>query len=172
MAILSVLPAWSASPDPEAAIQSGLQFLAVHRDDVDFEAETAEKLAEPLRVAAEDSALAPGVRSRAHLVLAGIHGKLADQLRAKGGTAHGKLALKSLKEAVRLDPGNSDAAIAYATTITRMLSKGKVTRKFIEMGMGIKLYQEAQSAARAMSLAGLTAHPLYSELEEYLGVSD
>ena len=169
LCVMSLLPAaraevYGTAVDPEVAIRAGLQFLDQHKADVDFEVEPTLEIARTVRQTAEDEALAPMIRSRAHLVLAGIHGKISDLLRAHGGTAHGKLALLSLHEAIRLNPKNGDAAIAFATTIARMLAKGRITRRFIEIGMGISLELESEKALKALEAAGQANHPLHSAL--------
>lgn len=152
---------------PEASLAAAQLFLAKYKDSVEFNIADARAITERLRKHASNASL-PGVqRSELWLFASGMHGRMADKLRANGGTEQGKLALAAIKTSLAITKTYKKAALAYAETITAFTKRGLVARKFIEAGLGISIADEAKACMKAMEVAGVANDPMYKVLKDF-----
>ena len=149
----------------EATLAATSLFMSEYHNKTDFDPKSAHALIARLKKFANSDKESNKVRSKLWLLTSGVHGRLADKLRANGGAEQGKFALQSLKKSLSFDKTNKDAAIAYATTITNLGARGFVAKKFIENALEVKLSNEVKTSLKSMEEAGLTSHPLYSQLK-------
>jgi hypothetical protein len=166
--VISVLAQNSSevSDSPEVTKKAAELFLSQYKDSVEFDVASAKELSERLTKHAGSSKLSPQVRSQLWLLAAGVHGRLADKLRANGGLEQGKFALNAIKTSLSLDKNYKSAAISYATTISAFTEQNFISKKFIEANMDIKISGEVKSALKAMEDAGLMNHELYQKLKK------
>lgn len=155
------------SDSPEASLAAAELFLSKYKDSVDFDIADARAITERLRKHAANTTLPKIKRSELWLFASGMHGRMADKLRANGGTEQGKLALGAIKTSLGLSPTYKKGALAYAETITAFTKRGLVARKFIEAGLGISIADEAKLCMKAMEVAGVANDPMYKVLKDF-----
>src|SRR5437868_5434570 len=102
IAVLAAMKSEEADT-PEATKKVAELWLQKNEKTVDFETEPAKQLAERLKKHAGNTTLANPFRSQLWLLASGMHGKIADKLRANGGLEQGSLALQCIKTSLQLD---------------------------------------------------------------------
>lgn len=157
----------SPEEDAESVLAAATLFLEHNKERTDFDLDSAQSLVIKIEKQAARSSLSAHEKSRLWLMSSGVHGRIADKLRANGGTEEGKLALSCIKKSLSFNKNNKEAAKAYATTIARFTERSFVVRKFIESGLEIKIGDEVKSAMKSMEAANITNDPLYQQLKDF-----
>lgn len=152
-----------ASDDLNVKVQSGAAYLGSIQTSTNFLEKDANSFITSIMPICENNKLDAKFRSRACIIISGLHGKLAQKLQMSG-MADGKIAYKYLQKSLELDPLNVEAVTGHAIAIIGLSDQGYIVRKLAERGLNTNIKDEAMKAKGNLERINQTSNPLYKQI--------
>lgn len=151
------------SDDPEVGVQVAANYLTSIQGSVSFSEKEANRLISSIKPICENNDLGSKFRSKACIMLSGLHGKLAQKLEM-GGIADGKSSYQYLQKSLALDPNNEEAITGHAAVIIGLSEQGFLIRKLAERSLNTSIKDEAVKAKGNLERINQTTNPLYKQI--------